>query len=463
MVPAVSTSITPEERLEAIRKAKDTFHHDVQSVHDDEMANGADAALAKHLTFLVYLSSKSDENLLNEIALTLEAMESLYRASSHIVGASFKRMGNELLKLLITIMNDEVCRRQTLTTAAGTVDGSLREDDPPSLKDEKEKRPPTPPAVDSSIEGDLLLRKVTKILGHFARVGDATHPLAHFPGLLGSLVNLVTLRPYESTPWEARLSALWTLANLACNAENMEMMACTQGLVYALIEIACRPLHPSDPVETTVEILRSRNISSRAILNLSWEPVNKVLLAENASLVDLLTDLIVCRSEKLDRSNTMQDILVATRRHAAGALRNLAAAPRRIKIGLCSYKNGHILDALTDAALNDQDNAVKDRAFACIHNLAIHDTAQNMVSRPALVLALKDVLLSDDASGTGDSNRADGTPKEHASATLLVLERTITPNMDSYDNLKDLLEAIKHKKRTEGVNKDMAITNSAAV
>ena len=76
------------------------------------MANGADAALTKHLTFLVYLSSQSNVNVLNEISITLEAMESLYRASSHIVGASFKRMGKELLHLLITIMNDEVGRRQ---------------------------------------------------------------------------------------------------------------------------------------------------------------------------------------------------------------------------------------------------------------------------------------------------------------------------------------------------------------
>jgi hypothetical protein len=54
VVDAISTCISQHERLEAIDKARDTFDHDIQSVHDDEMSTGADAVLAKHLTFLVY-------------------------------------------------------------------------------------------------------------------------------------------------------------------------------------------------------------------------------------------------------------------------------------------------------------------------------------------------------------------------------------------------------------------------
>jgi hypothetical protein len=214
----------------------------------------------------------------------------------------------------------------------------------------------------------------------------------------------------------------------------MQMMVCTPGLVNALVEVACRPLHPGGSLEMTMEVLRSRSIASRAILNLSWAPENKVTLAEHAALIDLLTELSVHRSAPMNRSRTVRDILATTRRHAAGALRNLAAAPRRVKIGLCGYRNGHVLDTLTDAALNDPDTAVKDRAFAAIHNLAIQDTAEKIVSHPALVLALKDVLLSD--AEDGDST------KQHASATLLVLERSITEQMSSYENLRDLLDAV---------------------
>lgn len=481
--PAISTSISPAERLEAVQKARDSFHHDVQAVHDEEMGTGADAALTKHLTFLVYharhLSERNsdtdtDESVRTEICLTLDVLESLYRASSQIVGASFQRMGNELMHLLITIMDHEINRRQIQSANAeqgafemrdsvprgeeqqtniggtgGSSTPSLNEDGKRVAEEENEEgersRPITPPGVETDQNGkfDRIMRKATKILGHFARAGEDTKPMAHFPGLLGSFVNLIALRPYALVPWEARLSALWTVANLACNAENMQMMACTPGLVDALVEVASRPLNFKASVETAIEVLRSRSIASRAILNLSWMRENKVLLSEHRALIDLLAELTVHRtaSPTMNKSRTVQEILVTTRRHAAGALRNLAAAPRRAKIFLCSYKDGHLLDVLTDAALNDPDTNVKDRAFATIHNLAIQDTAEKIVNHPALVLALKDVLLSSEESIQSDSH-TDGTPKEHASKTLLVLERSITPTMDSYENLRDLLEAI---------------------
>lgn len=99
---------------------------------------------------------------------------------------------------------------------------------------------------------------------------------------------------------------------------------------------------------------------------------------------------------------------------------------------------------MTDVALNEPDEGVQNRAFAAIHNLAVHDTAQKMVERPALVLALKDVLLEEDgtASSGNDEKGKEGSPRSHASATLLVLERTITPDMESYGNLRDLLDAV---------------------
>lgn len=373
-----------------MQKARDSFHHDSQSVHDEEMSTGADAAITKHLTFLVYHSKHlterngivdSAESLRAEICITLEVMESLYRASSQIVGASFQRMGNEVMHLLITVMDDEINRRQVQrmmdvsekTRISDGDDGQRKSVNgkggrsTPSLdsgqkkdsradeaKEGERSRPITPPNDSSqNEEGDKMLRRATKILGHCARAGEDTKPMAHFPGLLGSFVNLIALRPYSLVPWEARLSALWTIANLACNADCMQMMACTPGLVDALVDIACRPLRSNDPVETAIEVLRSRSIASRAILNLSWKPENKVLLSDHKALIDLLAELTVHRSASpnISKSRTVQEILVTTRRHAAGALRNLAAAPRRVKIFLCSYKDGHLLDVLTDAGI----------------------------------------------------------------------------------------------------------------
>lgn len=62
-------------------------------------------------------------------------------------------------------------------------------------------------------ERDVILKKVTKILGHYARVRQATKVTAHFPGLLGTSLNLINMPP-DRVPWEARLSCLWTIANV---------------------------------------------------------------------------------------------------------------------------------------------------------------------------------------------------------------------------------------------------------
>ena len=509
------------------------------------MATGADAALAKHLTYVTYQAEKlkkrkdntssqqsnagnsftsnddrEERSIMSELSMTCDAMESLYRASSDIVGASFKRMGEDVMEILVNLINEEINRRfefvmcadeaeengidreeeaaivMVSTKASPETGGAtvneeqgrdIKADDDTAPVDNKAPEPlstapsadsfdegvqssglendplmdeegPSPPASDNSEtmqdaesalpaigsdvatrvrpgthEGDVILRMATKIIGHFARVGENTKAIAHFRGMLGSLIRLITVQPYDCIPWEARLSALWTIANLACNADNMQMIVCFPDLISALVEISCRPLHPGDDLETIMEVLRSRSIASRAILNLSWSPENKIILAECTAVIDMLSELSVHRSAPLLRSRTVREVVLNTRRHAVAALRNLAAAPRRTKIALCEYKNGHLLDVLTDAALNDEDEVVKEKAFAAIHNLAIHDTAQQIVNHPALVLALKDVLLSD-----SDSN----TPKSHASATLLVLERTITPEMDSYENLRNLIDAI---------------------
>jgi len=476
VVDAVSTSIAPHERLEAIQKTKEALDHENQRGHDEEISSGLDSVLVKHLAF-VLTSSKASNDLdgsemtMTEISLALECLELLYRASSMIVGASFRRMGLTLLGLLNTIVSDEIQRR-TKRIKKPTQEEEKKEHHEESHTDEEQhdnSRPNTPPQDQQqgvqlfevgTPEGDIILKKATRIFGHFARVGEATKPMAYFPGFVQGLVRMVALQPYDNLPWEARLSALWCIANLACNGDNMEMMVQVPGLVSALIEVSHRPLHPGTSLEHTMEVLRARSIASRAILNLSWSPGNKQRMAANTDLLDLLTELVLRRNAPLSKSRTVRDIIATTRRHAVGAIRNIAAASRTSKVALCNYKTGHILDVLTEAALNDPDQSTVDRAFAAINNLANHDTAVQIVSHPALVMALKDVLMS---SNSNDNEQ--GTPKSHASATLLVLERSIRPDMPEYENLKGLLEAMnpENDNSSDGIESEMDTVEPTAV
>ena len=513
----IGTSATGSERLDILSRAKDFVDHTYAAGHDNEIAEGVDVVLVKQLVLLVFKLSRCHNNnsqqnpsypqllapeedtlpsLIDEVCSALEALEMVYRANDSGVSDSFRKIGPDLLHVLVTVIDEELNRRVVCDTKnkATTISmdsvlaiekdskhafkpiqkdeavADTQQDDDENANttrsvqkgfanegedDEDAKsvgstpelqRPITPLYIKAgSPEGNFLILKATKIIGNLARVGNATQTLAFFPGLLSCLLNLINYQPYDAIPWEARLSALWILGNLACNPENMLMMTCTPGLVRSLVRVGCRALHADDPMEVTMEVLRSRALSSRALLNLSWKPENKIPLSENFALVELLTQLAVHRkAPAMNNSRTIKSILLQTRCHAVGALRNLAAAPRRTKIHLCEYKNGHVLDALTDVCLNEPDTGIQNRAFAAIHNLAVHDTAERMVERPALVLALKDVLLEEDGTATTDSTPLckEGSPRSHASATLLVLERTITPDMESYGNLRDLLDAV---------------------
>ncbi|GAX26334.1 hypothetical protein FisN_16Lh173 [Fistulifera solaris] len=457
IVNAISTSITIKERLENIQKAKDAFDHDIQAVHDDEITAGADSALVKHLTFLAFHTQQQSEDLaelFSEITWTCDTLESILRASPESVELCFERMGHQIMQLLVGLIDNELSRR---TALARELNDDDRGSETPDLDSDSRTTDENPSKVDqiATPEGDLLLRKICKIFGHFARVGKATKPMAHFPGLLGVLLSVICFRPYQVIPWESRLSALWTIANLACNSENMQMMACAPRFIESLLEVSCRPLHPGDTLETTMEVLRSRSLVARAVLNLSWSPENKIVLSEHGPLLDLLLELTVHRIAPYGQSRTVRGVLLSSRHFAVGALRNLAAAPRRIKLYLCQYNNGAVLDTLIDAILNDTDDGVKDRAIAAIHNLAVHDTASLLAQRQALVLILKDVLLSSETP----SELNEGSRKSHASATLLVLERSITPEMDSFDNLQTLLSAV-HPSAT-GERDEKSLTKSS--
>lgn len=485
IVQAMHQAISQEERWEALENAIGTFQHDDRTRHDHEIAVGADVALVKALVFLEYASGfrrepiRADMNAITkEIGMVLTALECVYRASSESVGESFNHVGKDLLHILVIVIDEEIKHRirlmnpQVNTTednnpASNPSDekGYYSQIDRSSIDNKRPVTPPPPEYARASVgihDRDLMLRKATKCLGHYARVGKATKPMAHFPGFLGSTLNLINLRPYHVVPIEARLSCLWIIANLACNSENMTMMSCTPNLLNSLANVSCRKTETGDSLETVMEILRAKSIASRALLNLSWSPENKILMADSFGLLETLTELALERRAPYRKSKTMQEIMLQTRRNSIGALRNMAAAPRRSKVSLCEFNNGKLLDTMTDVALNETDQHAVDLAFACIHNLAIQDTAEAMVDRPALVLALKNVLLED--VNNDDDDDDDASPnhsrKSNASSTILVLERSITPEMPSYENLRELLDAV-NPSNTEGVENDNMITSEA--
>jgi len=454
LIDRISTSVAPEDRTEVIMLAATSFDHGVEAVHDEELVAGVDGVLAKHLGYLLlrrdYKPPETRQELSREIAGTCRTLEMVYRASVTTILERFNLVGSEVMDLLLKAIDDELCNRLSVVEdpVEDSVEADGKENEPKPNTEVKEEEGSQGEAgslgevdeetqtaevitFDRTAEGDTILRKASKTLGHFARVGDATQAMAFHPGLLSTLINLMTAQPHDAVPVECRLNSIWIVANLACHTENMVMMACHPELLSSLIVIAARSVTKSTSAETVMEVLRAQSIAVRAILNLSWAAENRIPMSEMAGLVQVLSKLALFRQPPR-RGRTIQELILQTRQQAVGALRYLAAAPRRNKIRLCEYENGLLLNVLTDAVLNDSDEGVKKRAFATIHNLAVHDTARAMVEHPALVLALKGALLDDDASDL----------KASANGTLMVLERSITPDMDCYSNLRELLDVV---------------------
>lgn len=207
---------------------------------------------------------------------------------------------------------------------------------------------------------------------------------------------------------EAKLNSLWIIANLACCAENMISMAQHPGLVDTIVEIASHPnADDEDEFTTVMDFLlacRSRSIAVRAILNLSWAHENKIPFAQHGNLVNAL---LYAASQRhscwTGNGKGVSWILMQSRRHAAGALRNLAAAPRRYKRRLCRYNDGcTFLETLAEIAKYDPDDQVRDKIHATLFNLVSADTAKMFVEKQGVL----DVIVQT-ATGTGNVTSAD--------------------------------------------------------
>jgi len=460
VVTGISSSVNHQDRIKAIRVAQQSFDHGIQLTHDREISAGADIALCKHLSLLLYKAQSEEMDrerhaaaaaagggggvdssrtttpdpvnsipdldpsegggVIEEMGSTCEVMEAVYRCSADTVATSFARLGTELLPMLIKITNHEVRRRRDHQAASAAT----------SERDHHQ----LDPLIDAR---DLILKKTTKIMGHFARIGSLTQPLAYHPGLLSCLRRVISC-PIGIVPRECRLNALWIVANLACNAENMVMMACHPGLLETLVGPAHRAIENEEAeigdIDLFMEALRSRDIAIRAIFNLSWAPENKLLLSEHANLVEALLRTLMYRVSSWGGfGRGVSGILLQSRKHAACALRNLAAAPRRNKQILCrQVANGTLLDKVSDSARNDPDSEVREKALAALNNLACSATAEEFVKRVDCLEILTDSALLE------TDNEEGGT----ASHALRVLEKSIPEDDENYALLKPYLDKV---------------------
>lgn len=389
IVRDVFHAITEEERMLATSAAATCFEHELSQVHDEEIDARADIALCKNLALLLmkhHFSQDPDQQskttliLWKEIAMTCSTIEMVYRCSDSKLAECFNRTGEELLPLLLTVMANCLQRSNEDQNTANITSG--------------DKLDPWSTSMKAS----------NKIIARFATIPTVLIPMAQQRGLLSTLKRVATSKVID----EARFSALWTLANLAYDADNMVMIACHPGLVDALVEIAYADVS-----------FEARNHAAKAISNLAWRPENKIPLSERPHLLDAMVGLIGSSVTK-------------TRRHAARALRFLSDTPSQEKVRLCQHGGSIILSTILKRANNDADRSVRECAATAISNLVCEETAELMGNFPGLMQTLSRIAIMTER----------GNAPTLAGEALCSLAELITKDMQCYQELHSSVNTV---------------------
>lgn len=396
---ALSQSVSRHDRIRTIVSACAAFDHNNALVHDSEIAAGSDAALCKHLAFLQLLILKkrmcqegkdsiienvddsSESEIVEEIQQTLTVLEMLYRCTTTQLSNSFEKIGKELLPLLLSMLEDCIHKHE-------------RRDGPVSITSDQYSKDLDP--------NNVIMTKGTKIMAHLARTTQCLVPLANHRGFL-SILRRISVT--ATLPDKSRFSALWTLGNLGCDADNMIMMANHPGLLDSLLEVADRDSSPE-----------ARCHAVKAMMNLAWRPENKTPMSEIPRLLSSMLRMLLYSG------------IVQARRHAASCLRFLASAPPKTKLRIVLHDNGSILSSVVNAASSDKDRYVRDCATGILSNLSCKETSKVMGEHPGLFDILAKVAVGDGGKASKIAAAALCSLSEHIqSANTKVLSNPLTP------------------------------------
>jgi len=318
----------------------------------------------------------------------------VYRCKASTLAESFKRIGGELLDILLFVMNEGIQRNQERDILFGMEGYNSSVSFRSSLFEAKPEKQCCPRS------SEFLLTKATKILCHLARVGLATEPIARHPGVLELLKSIIegfnnnTIK--DSYRNDAQINSLWILANLACAPGNMVLIASHPNMLNKLLDVInfCEESNAigASKLSHSNEIIAARGQAVRVILNLSWKEENKVQMSEMPSLIKALSQLVSLK-EDTRQGRALKATLSSTRCHALGSLRNISSLTQtRCKLALC--QDDHLLEALVNTMHYSQDNdadacegliEVRKRSITALYNLCCKETAHILMEYPSLV------------------------------------------------------------------------------
>ena len=404
--------------MSSIAESLIEFDHKHKNRHDFELQSGAANVLFQRLAFAVYTSTSSqsskrsnsvvDSTKLHysnaprfsetdhEIAMICTGLEMIHRASDSAIRRSYEEIGEEILPLLLKVINRPLERiYENNENIANNSQYLMNSSSDPSYIITKDQK--------------IAIQKVTKVLAAYSLIPSAKYEMAHTPGLVSTLVNIIDTKGSDRMlsnkhahlnngangirnsvggiglllTEAIRFNAIAVITNLAHADGNKMFMIAQPNLIENISRVASYDHH---------EV--ARRCASLAIMNLSnGDEDNIPDITGYEYILDSLVQL-------------MRDEQAETRRNAAISLYNIASSDSNSDL-LAKHGDGIIVEALVEIVSGTGENSelwndkIRSSAAETLFNMTCSrnkHTTIFMANHPSLLGGLSSALKNNSAT-----------------------------------------------------------------
>uniref|UniRef100_A0A6U5IQR8 Uncharacterized protein n=1 Tax=Corethron hystrix TaxID=216773 RepID=A0A6U5IQR8_9STRA len=325
VISDINKAVSCNDTSNAINSACKRFSHGNEEIHDVEIDKGAATALYKQLVLVMHQKNER----IHELEKIVHALSMVYRCSLLKRAYSVNDIGEDLITILFQVIveTDPTEDSKTLEHATRTI-RLLSQADP--------------------------LR--VSIMGH-----------DDFADVFLYVLNRV---PKEL----ARVEAMYTIASLTFNTENMERLRNNAELLEAVVNAAARAGENDE----------LKKWAAATLWNLACLPNNKMSLPTTPRLLDALIEL------------SQQSVCTFTTGFAVAALRQLTLETEN-QILIASFADGIFIEILGDIVTRDDiDGDTRIKAMRCFKNIITSETSDLVMNmHPAVLSILTEMCVND--------------------------------------------------------------------
>mmetsp|Transcript_11743 Transcript_11743/g.23396 ORF Transcript_11743/g.23396 Transcript_11743/m.23396 type:complete len:557 (+) Transcript_11743:123-1793(+) len=317
----INKAVSFNDTSSAIHSACKQFSHENEEMHNTEVDKGAATALYKQLVLVMH--QKKDR--VHELEKIVHALSLVYQCSLPKRAHSVCDIGEDIITILFQVM----------------VETDLAED-------------------------SKTIEHATRTLRLLSQSDPLRVPIMSHEDFAEVLLYVLNRVPKEL----ARVEAMYTIASLTFNTENMERLRNDPELLEAVVNAAARGGENDE----------LKKWAAATLWNLACLPNNKMSLPTTPRLLDALIEL------------TQQSVCKFTTGFAVAALRQLTLETEN-QILIASFADGIFIEILGDIVMRDDvDLETKLKAMKSLKNIITSETSDLVMNmHPSVLTQLTDM------------------------------------------------------------------------